>query len=564
MLAAVLVIVAHKIVRTANRTYALSNACSVCYLCAPLLDARSCVASRMGELRAIEDERRAAEGKSATESIKQLAGWTIGLDARVKGITICGNRHMNTRARLRRFPTSEGKTRSVHPAEGTRSSSAREICTPVQSLALSGDDTVDKRSSFALIASALLGPRRVNKRKLGGILKARHRILHFPPIKLPEFVGLLLVAKRLTYSLPTKANRVQSPDGPFPDFRIRGSCRTMPLVSGFSRGSPVSPSLSLQRCSILTSFTLMASEDLAVKSRPNIFTHSSPRRKFIASVWKYATVTKVDGRIYPSSVVFSFQWPDGKRYRPRATLPYIGCVVPVHWAVEAFISNVANEHDSPRTWSSPTKPVAQIIRTTERSALGLRRQGTMLVFAWSDLGNHKCEKLAVCTFVSHLNGRDVTGADCSRLSFQWDTIVFSQFQERFTRTGIVFSQFQERFTRTGTSAYRMRTRNRSIPRKPERRSNACRFPNVRISVRNDSHGGPRSSGRLRPKNVNGVVVPLGRCTRADNVRAAPQKRTTRAWLYMYSAHVAAAPAAVYVRTCAHGLNVAPPLAGWPG
>ncbi|KAJ8880157.1 hypothetical protein PR048_016622 [Dryococelus australis] len=31
------------------------------------------------------------------------------------------------------------------------------------------------------------------------------------------------------------------------------SCRTMPLVSGFSRGSPVSPALSFRRCSILAS-----------------------------------------------------------------------------------------------------------------------------------------------------------------------------------------------------------------------------------------------------------------------------------------------------------------------
>ncbi|KAJ8875427.1 hypothetical protein PR048_023322 [Dryococelus australis] len=37
------------------------------------------------------------------------------------------------------------------------------------------------------------------------------------------------------------------------DFRTWGSCRTMPLVGGFSRGSQVSPILSFRRCSILTS-----------------------------------------------------------------------------------------------------------------------------------------------------------------------------------------------------------------------------------------------------------------------------------------------------------------------
>ncbi|KAJ8873093.1 hypothetical protein PR048_026709 [Dryococelus australis] len=51
-------------------------------------------------------------------------------------------------------------------------------------------------------------------------------------------------------------------------------CRTMPLVGGASRESPVSPTPSLRRRSIFTSFTLIGSQDLAVKSRPNLFTHS--------------------------------------------------------------------------------------------------------------------------------------------------------------------------------------------------------------------------------------------------------------------------------------------------
>ncbi|KAJ8884323.1 hypothetical protein PR048_016180 [Dryococelus australis] len=46
------------------------------------------------------------------------------------------------------------------------------------------------------------------------------------------------VSERLECSPPTMANRVQSPAGS-PDFRKWESCRTMPLVSGFSRGSPV-------------------------------------------------------------------------------------------------------------------------------------------------------------------------------------------------------------------------------------------------------------------------------------------------------------------------------------
>ncbi|KAJ8871096.1 hypothetical protein PR048_027400 [Dryococelus australis] len=52
-----------------------------------------------------------------------------------------------------------------------------------------------------------------------------------------------------------------------PDFRTWESCRTMPLVGGFSRGSPVFPALSFRRCSILTSVTLIGSQDHDVKSR---------------------------------------------------------------------------------------------------------------------------------------------------------------------------------------------------------------------------------------------------------------------------------------------------------
>ncbi|KAJ8871743.1 hypothetical protein PR048_028079 [Dryococelus australis] len=46
------------------------------------------------------------------------------------------------------------------------------------------------------------------------------------------------ISELLDCSPPTKANRVQSPGRFIPDFRKRESCRTMPLVGGFSRGSP--------------------------------------------------------------------------------------------------------------------------------------------------------------------------------------------------------------------------------------------------------------------------------------------------------------------------------------
>ncbi|KAJ8898218.1 hypothetical protein PR048_003578 [Dryococelus australis] len=67
-------------------------------------------------------------------------------------------------------------------------------------------------------------------------------------------IGISTVAERLDCSPPTKANRVQSPAGPLPDFRKWESCRTMLLIGGFSLGYPVSSTIAFRLCSILTSF----------------------------------------------------------------------------------------------------------------------------------------------------------------------------------------------------------------------------------------------------------------------------------------------------------------------
>ncbi|KAJ8888113.1 hypothetical protein PR048_007600 [Dryococelus australis] len=95
------------------------------------------------------------------------------------------------------------------------------------------------------------------------------------PLSIPSTSPSLLLypSLRLARSPPVKANRVQSPTDS-PDFRKWESCRTMSLVSRFSRGSPVSPAHSSRRCSIFTSITLIGSQHLAVKSRPNLFTLS--------------------------------------------------------------------------------------------------------------------------------------------------------------------------------------------------------------------------------------------------------------------------------------------------
>ncbi|KAJ8877554.1 hypothetical protein PR048_022009 [Dryococelus australis] len=79
------------------------------------------------------------------------------------------------------------------------------------------------------------------------------------------------VTERLACSPPTKVNQVQSPSGS-PDFCKWESCQLMPLVGGFSQGSPIYHAPSFQRRSIFTSITLIDSQDLAVKSRANFFT----------------------------------------------------------------------------------------------------------------------------------------------------------------------------------------------------------------------------------------------------------------------------------------------------
>ncbi|KAJ8883046.1 hypothetical protein PR048_014885 [Dryococelus australis] len=80
---------------------------------------------------------------------------------------------------------------------------------------------------------------------------------------------------RLQRSPPIKANRVQIPAGPLPNFRMWEPCRTMSLVTGFSRGSPVSPRLLHTGAAPYSPrFTLIGSQYHDVKSRPNLFAHS--------------------------------------------------------------------------------------------------------------------------------------------------------------------------------------------------------------------------------------------------------------------------------------------------
>ncbi|KAJ8888890.1 hypothetical protein PR048_008384 [Dryococelus australis] len=68
-------------------------------------------------------------------------------------------------------------------------------------------------------------------------------------------------------SPPTKVSRVRFPAISLPYFRTWESCRTMPLVSEFSRRSPVSPSLHSDAAAYSSHFTLIDSQDLDAGSR---------------------------------------------------------------------------------------------------------------------------------------------------------------------------------------------------------------------------------------------------------------------------------------------------------
>ncbi|KAJ8866688.1 hypothetical protein PR048_032549 [Dryococelus australis] len=68
-------------------------------------------------------------------------------------------------------------------------------------------------------------------------------------------------------------------------FRVRESCRTMPRVGGFSRGSPVSPRhLHSGAAPYSYRFTLISSQNLDIKSRQNLYAFQSTTPNISASV----------------------------------------------------------------------------------------------------------------------------------------------------------------------------------------------------------------------------------------------------------------------------------------
>ncbi|KAJ8870360.1 hypothetical protein PR048_029381 [Dryococelus australis] len=85
----------------------------------------------------------------------------------------------------------------------------------------------------------------------------------------------------LVRSPPIKTNRVQSPAGSLPIFASGSRARRCCWSGGFIGDLQFPPALSFRRFSVLTSVPLIGSQDLAVKSRPNLFTHSLTSSSFL-------------------------------------------------------------------------------------------------------------------------------------------------------------------------------------------------------------------------------------------------------------------------------------------
>ncbi|KAJ8866280.1 hypothetical protein PR048_032123 [Dryococelus australis] len=89
-------------------------------------------------------------------------------------------------------------------------------------LARRSDEALGVRVSVARIAPSLLD-------------------LAHPTLKQGQESDRLFCSNRLLHSPPNRTSLVRSSAGSLPDFRTWESCRAMPLVGGFSQGSPISP-----------------------------------------------------------------------------------------------------------------------------------------------------------------------------------------------------------------------------------------------------------------------------------------------------------------------------------
>ncbi|KAJ8877578.1 hypothetical protein PR048_022033 [Dryococelus australis] len=125
----------------------------------------------------------------------------------------------------------------------------------------SGSDPVGNRTRLAYVeGEEETAPHQSDRHDSPDTMKCKKQQMNSKVTVTDEMAGAA-VAERLAGSPPFKANRAQSPAGPLPDFRTWESYRTMTLVGGFPRDLPFPPSPSLRRCSILTSITLICSQD---------------------------------------------------------------------------------------------------------------------------------------------------------------------------------------------------------------------------------------------------------------------------------------------------------------
>ncbi|KAJ8875907.1 hypothetical protein PR048_023814 [Dryococelus australis] len=189
----------------------------------------------------------------------------------------------------------------------------QQDCTPVQCIARRGEERVEAHVSVAPSVPTLLSLRRAKFLQTGGAT----------------------VAERLACSPSTKVNRVRFPAGP-PGFRKWESCRTMPLVGGFSRRSPVSPAPSFRRRTIFTSITLIGSEDPDVKSLPNLFAplHAQARNsQWILAAPDEALTRRSNSSQRCSIVLRSGLWT-GQSNRRTLLLAYHCIVVIETWHLE--------------------------------------------------------------------------------------------------------------------------------------------------------------------------------------------------------------------------------------
>ncbi|KAJ8886297.1 hypothetical protein PR048_012508 [Dryococelus australis] len=117
--------------------------------------------------------------------------------------------------------------------------------------------------------------------------KAKEHCYHARSVLEYSMCGILFANNQWPYVSDTPRNTegacnlpCQTPRSTAKTLRLTGfdskwcHYRIFVLVGGFSRGSPVSPSLSFRRCSFLTSIILIGSQDLAVNSCSNLFSHS--------------------------------------------------------------------------------------------------------------------------------------------------------------------------------------------------------------------------------------------------------------------------------------------------